>query len=357
MKRRLFSILTALALCLGLLPPRAFAADTYSGILNFAPEYDSMNISPASGSGYEWDETSKTLTLTDFHQETSLAFGIVLPADSTLVLNGENTITLGDNPQVGVACWGSLALAGGGALTVTSSSGASPQYGAAYARGPNSSLTFDGYICQDLGRKSVENTIQKTVLQCLADKDKNILSSVAPAAKVDKPDGSSLDVAVLASAFGGSNTGATVTLLRDASMPGQFYIRGDFQFYTNGYTVSFGAQSSIGRLVIAGGTFRMNGDLSSDQTLFYVDGGTLVLENGAFTAGICVKVNSGKLEIPDGANVTLKGVGELTSTALRISGGSAALRGGSFDGNVRNLRCRHGHHAGYTPGAGLPLFQ
>nr|WP_325242389.1 hypothetical protein [uncultured Oscillibacter sp.] len=170
------------------------------------------------------------------------------------------------------------------------------------------------------------------MLQCLADKDKNILSSVAPAAKVDKPDGSSLYVAVLASAFGGSNTGATVTLLRDASMPGQFYIRGDFQFYTNGYTVSFGAQSSIGRLVIAGGTFRMNGDLSSDQTLFYVDGGTLVLENGAFTAGICVKVNSGKLEIPDGANVTLKGVGELTSTALRISGGSAALRGGSFDG-------------------------
>ena len=166
-KRRLFIILTALALCLACCP-RAFAAETYSDI---------SNNSPASGSGYEWDEASKTLTLTDFHQETPQSFDIVLPADSTLVLEGENTITLGNNPQAGVSCWDSLA-----------------QCGAAYARGSTSTLTFDGYICQDLRCKSVQNTAQSTVFQCLADKDGNILSSVAPAARVNKPDGSSLYV-------------------------------------------------------------------------------------------------------------------------------------------------------------------
>ena len=183
-KRRLFIILTALALCLACCP-RAFAAETYSDI---------SNNSPASGSGYEWDEASKTLTLTDFHQETPQSFDIVLPADSTLVLEGENTITLGNNPQAGVSCWDSLARAGGEALTVASSSGAPPQCGAAYARGSTSTLTFDGYICQDLRCKSVQNTAQSTVFQCLADKDGTILSSVAPAARVNKPDGSSLYV-------------------------------------------------------------------------------------------------------------------------------------------------------------------
>lgn len=259
-----------------------------------------------------------------------MSFGIVLPPDSTLHLSRENTITLGSTPQVGVDCWGSLALAGDGTLAVTSSSGASPAYGAVVARGIGNYLTFDDYICKDLSYKTVENTSQKTVFHCLSDKGKqNILSSITPVAKVEKTDEDPFYVVSLINAFAEEYSGATITLLRDASFPRDSSISGDFMFCTDGKKVDFDT-TGIYSLGIAGGTFRVNGDLISGRVLFAVkDGGTLILEQGNFSGGNpCVTLDGGALEIPDGANVSLSAS---VGNALRIESGTATLQSGFFE--------------------------
>ena len=332
--------------------PMPLAAGTVNKFLNFCTEYSST-ISPAEGSGYKWDDATKTLTLTDFHQVVSVGFGIVLPDGSTLVLEGENTIQLGDNPQRGVDCYGSLALAGDGALTVTST----PEYGAISARGRTATLTFDNYICKDLSYKGMEYTTQKTVLQCLTDKDKNILSSVVPAARIEQQGRNPFCVAVLANAFSAEYSGADVTLLRDVSNSGQITVNGDFRFDTDGHSITFNSGIRGGRFVVKGGTFQVNGSLTSDEYLFDVRGGTLVLEKGDFTAGICVALVGGKLEIPEGAPVTLSAEKERVSgvsannagSALSVKSGSAALCGGSFEGNG------HAIYGGPFPSNGIKL--
>ena len=339
--------------------PMPLAAGTVNKFLNFCTEYSST-ISPAEGSGYKWDDATKTLTLTDFHQVVSVGFGIVLPDGSTLVLEGENTIQLGDNPWMGVECYdvnGSLALAGDGTLTVTSTSGRSPERGAVCARGLHAELTFENYICKDLSYKGMEYTIQKTIFQCLTDKDKNILSSVVPAARIKQQDGDAVCVAVLANAFSAEYSGAGVTLLRDVSNSGQITVNGDFRFDTDRHSITFNSGIEGGRFVVKGGTFQVNGSLTSDEYLFDVRGGTLVLEKGDFTAGICVALVGGKLEIPEGAPVTLSAEKERFSgasandvgSALSVQSGSAALCGGSFEGNG------HAIYGGLSPSNGIKL--
>ena len=104
MKRRIFSILTALALCLGLLPGTAFAAGTptRTGTLNLR-EF-SASTDKTEDEGWNWEITgpkSGTLTLTNCYIQSDTKDVIVFPAYFTLtiILVGDNiletTATLG----------------------------------------------------------------------------------------------------------------------------------------------------------------------------------------------------------------------------------------------------------------------
>ena len=109
--RKLFSILTALALCLSLCPVTALAAnETLTKPLDFTNVGDGEGQTPASGDGYELTGNSTdgyTLTLdglslnateyddTYYWGQVQVRSAIVLPDDGpvTVVLRGTNTIS------------------------------------------------------------------------------------------------------------------------------------------------------------------------------------------------------------------------------------------------------------------------
>ena len=73
--------------------------------------------------GWSWKNADKTLTLNDFLmlQEAEALLGIKLPADSTIVLAGENGNVLSGMgvSGCGIQAEGDLTIEGGGALTIT----------------------------------------------------------------------------------------------------------------------------------------------------------------------------------------------------------------------------------------------
>ncbi len=114
--KKVISILLCLILCLGLLPARAWAADV-SEVLDFTTQSTDV-----SGDGYSWAADSKTLTLTNFTQTISASaqrgIAIALPENTTLVLEGESTVT---NSSLGGTCVqyeGNLTVHGEGTLNL-----------------------------------------------------------------------------------------------------------------------------------------------------------------------------------------------------------------------------------------------
>lgn len=70
----------------------------------------------ASGQGYEWDYSSKTLTLTDYKMtEPCNDTAIILPDGAKLILNGENTLNSKNGALIDAK--GALAISGIGSLT------------------------------------------------------------------------------------------------------------------------------------------------------------------------------------------------------------------------------------------------
>ena len=70
----------------------------------------------ASGQGYEWDYSSKTLTLTDYQMtEPCNDTAIILPDGAKLILNGENTLNSKNGALIDAK--GTLEISGTGSLT------------------------------------------------------------------------------------------------------------------------------------------------------------------------------------------------------------------------------------------------
>ncbi len=117
MKRRILCVLIALALCLGLCPGGAFMAGAVSGTLDFTSQ-----ASDTAGAGYSWVADTRTLTLTNFTQtvsgDTESVRAIKLPADTTLVLEGESAITNGSFGGRCIEYEGTLTIQGSGVLNL-----------------------------------------------------------------------------------------------------------------------------------------------------------------------------------------------------------------------------------------------
>lgn len=111
MKRFSSLILTAL-LILSLIPCSVFAAEKTitSGIDLPYINNDSF------GKGYEWDNLDQVLKLNGINLDTQDQFGIKLPSNSTIELNGDNYIKAS---AFAIYCLGAVTFTGNGTLTVT----------------------------------------------------------------------------------------------------------------------------------------------------------------------------------------------------------------------------------------------
>lgn len=111
---RVLSLLVVLTLALALLVPcTALAAESY----------DFTSQKTTNGTNWTWDEGTKTLTLNNANLDCSGpgSSSVKLPAGSTIVLSGTNTITGGNDGDYtyGIQCAGDLTIKGSGTLSVT----------------------------------------------------------------------------------------------------------------------------------------------------------------------------------------------------------------------------------------------
>lgn len=118
MRKQIFSLALALVMCLGLMPGTAFAAEALSTGLDFTSQSDD-----ASGDGYSWTAETRTLTLNNFTQTISESAGgggiaIIFPENTTLVLEGESTITNSCPGGTGIQYMGQLNIQGDGTLNL-----------------------------------------------------------------------------------------------------------------------------------------------------------------------------------------------------------------------------------------------
>jgi len=87
------------------------------------------------GSGYFWDNINDTLTITNMTIDTTDSYGLRIPADATLVLEGKNTVRAS---KCALSLEGNLTVKGSGSLTLYSEG-----YGInASATDMNKKLTF-----------------------------------------------------------------------------------------------------------------------------------------------------------------------------------------------------------------------
>ena len=75
-----------------------------------------------SGTGWDWDHGSLTLTLTDFVYSTFIATALAIPGGSKIILYGENSLSTsfdGLRTSCGISAGGDLTITGPGSLTLT----------------------------------------------------------------------------------------------------------------------------------------------------------------------------------------------------------------------------------------------
>ena len=83
-----------------------------------------LGVSDASGAGgtggsWTWDAADKVLTLNNVYLDITDEHAIEIPADSKIILTGENIISVTGNDVSGIYSEGSLAISGDGSLSIT----------------------------------------------------------------------------------------------------------------------------------------------------------------------------------------------------------------------------------------------
>ncbi|MDD3393441.1 MAG: copper amine oxidase N-terminal domain-containing protein [Anaerotignum sp.] len=123
MKKKMISFALASAMAIGLFPITALADDSVTEISLMTMDFREVN-SNQQGEHWNWNASSKTLTLNNFQgvvkegvRENSAA--ILLPAESLLELEGDdNEITTNSYHCNGVYCDGDLFISGDGKLDI-----------------------------------------------------------------------------------------------------------------------------------------------------------------------------------------------------------------------------------------------
>ena len=143
---KLWSILLALAIVVGMMPTIALAAGSATAPADFTTDaitaLDLLNDAKTGTTASTWDGDTKTLTLGGVNFVTSAATAVKLPDGAKIVLNGENTIKggSGSGDCYGIYGVGSLTISGIGTLNVTSGTAGNLSFGI-HAQ---NSVTIDG---------------------------------------------------------------------------------------------------------------------------------------------------------------------------------------------------------------------
>ena len=126
---KLWSILLALAMVVGMLPIAALAAGSATETADFTDGYGTdalalLNAAKTPGAADStWDPDTKTLTLKGVYFSTATATAVMLPKDATIVLTEgtTNTITGGSSSEdcFGIYAVDGLTIQGAGTLNVT----------------------------------------------------------------------------------------------------------------------------------------------------------------------------------------------------------------------------------------------
>ena len=125
---KLWSILLALAMVVGMLPIAVLAAGSATAIADFSTDPTTalalLNAAKTGTTDSTWDSTTKTLTLNGVNFVTTATTAVKLPADSKIVLAAgtTNTIKGGDSSSehcYGIYGVGDLTISGSGTLNVT----------------------------------------------------------------------------------------------------------------------------------------------------------------------------------------------------------------------------------------------
>lgn len=112
MIRRITPILLAVVmlftLCIAAVP--ASAGETIKETVNIATANKNMR-----GPGYDWANRTDILTLDGLNIDTEDPYGLRLPKNCTVVLNGKNTVKAS---KYGISCSGTVVFKGSGSLTI-----------------------------------------------------------------------------------------------------------------------------------------------------------------------------------------------------------------------------------------------
>ena len=132
---KLWSILLALAMVVGMLPIAALAAGSATATADFSTDPTAalslLNAAKTGTTDITWDGDTSTLTLGGVNFVTSAATAVKLPDGAKIVLNGENTIKggSGSGDCYGIYGVGSLTISGIGTLNVTSGTAGNLSFG------------------------------------------------------------------------------------------------------------------------------------------------------------------------------------------------------------------------------------
>ena len=120
---KLWSILLALAMVVGMLPTTVLATGSESADFVSDPitALALLNDAKTGEADSTWDSDTKTLTLNGMNFETTAATAVRLPDGANIILNGENIITSnpGEGDCHGIYAYGNLTIQGTGTLNVT----------------------------------------------------------------------------------------------------------------------------------------------------------------------------------------------------------------------------------------------
>ena len=123
---KLWSILLALAMVVGMLPTIALAAGSATATADFDSDPTTalalINAAKTGTTDSTWNSDTNTLTLGGVNFETTAAAAVKLPDGATIIQNGENIIKGGNTDsgdRYGIKGEGSLTIQGPGTLTVT----------------------------------------------------------------------------------------------------------------------------------------------------------------------------------------------------------------------------------------------
>ena len=309
---RLWSILLALVMVVGMLPTVALAAEPATEKADFSTDPTAaLNLLNAAKTGTEdstWDPDTNTLTLNGVNFTTTADTAVYLPDGSTIVLNGDNTIKGGNSDSLtcyGIYAEGSLTISGSGKLNATGGT-ATDEDG------------DDSYGIYTVGSLTISEDADVT-------------------------------------ANGGTATDASCGIEAE----GDVTIIGGTVKVTGGASNDYNSYGIYGEnVIISGGTVNATGGEAKDDSYGIYTKGNITITDGTVTANGGKATNYSSYGIYANTGLTISGAADVTATGgeatngnsygirsgskTEISGGTVNATGGASSGNSFGIYAYNG---------------